>query len=205
MHNIYNNIQYNIINNIINNIKHNIMYKVKNITLREKAAIIFSIITGITDNITFYSIAKGSENNINRESYSKQGKLLKDKQHIQQYYNDAQNIIDQYIVNRVKQLNINTVDINNTDSSNNNNVLDSFSIKNINFTNPTEFIQYLNDQANSIQDEKTKREYLKMLADLLRFKETGGDASGDIQRFYTPQTCQNCLLYNLKADEITQK
>lgn len=178
------------------------MYKIKNISLREKAAIIYSIITGITDNVTFYTIAKGSDNYINKDSYSNMGSKLKSKDHIKQYYTEAQNIIDNYITARIKQLQYND---NLDSSSNNNGLMDSFTIKNINFTDPTEFIQYLNDQANNIQDEKTKREYLKMLADLLRFKETGNDPGNDIQRFYMPVTCQNCMLYNLKADEISQK
>lgn len=178
------------------------MYKIKNISLREKAAIIYSIITGITDNVTFYTIAKGSDNYINKDSYSNMGSKLKSKDHIKQYYTEAQNIIDNYITSRIKQLQYND---NLDSSSNNNGLVDSFTIKNINFTNPTEFIQYLNDQANNIQDEKTKREYLKMLADLLRFKETGNDPGNDIQRFYTPVTCKNCLLYNLKSDEIGKK
>lgn len=181
------------------------MYKVKSITLREKAAIIYSIITGITDNVTFYSIAKGSENYINKDSYSNMGSKLKSKDHIKQYYTEAQNIIDNYIVQRVKQLNINPDNNNYRSDSVINDSLDSFTIKNINFTNPTEFIQYLNDQANNIQDEKTKREYLKMLADLLRFKDGGnGGQDNDIQRFYTPVTCRSCMLYNLKQDEITK-
>lgn len=182
------------------------MYKIKNISLREKAAIIYSIITGITDNVTFYTIAKGSNNYINKDSYSNMGSKLKSKDHIKQYYTEAQNIIDNYITSRIKQLQYND----NLDSGNNNGLLnrdiDSFTLKNINFTDPAEFINYLNNQANNIQDEKTKREYLKMLADLLRFKDGGNSGQeSEIQRFYTPVTCKNCLLYNLKADEISQK
>ena len=189
------------------------MYKIKNITLREKSAIIFQLITGISDNITFYTIARGKETNINRESYSNMGNILKNKEHIKQYYKEAQNIIDNYITARLKQLNDNTINADNDiiDQSDNNNKglndgfnngLNGFSLKNIDFTNPSEFITYLNNQANTIQDEKTKREYLKMLAELLRFKENSATPGEDIQRFYTPQTCKNCLLYNLKADEI---
>ena len=179
------------------------MYKTKEISIKEKAAIIYSLITGIDDNITFNIIAKGKpEININRESYSNSGSQLKNKEYIKAYYANAQNIIDNYITNRIKLLQ-------NNDNSNNiqgeNNDINSFSLKNINFTNPVEFINYLNNQANTIQDEKTRREYLKMLADLLRFKDGSTGPDTEIQRFYTPQTCQNCMLYNLKADEISQK
>lgn len=158
--------------------------KVKNITLREKAAILFSLLTGITDNITFYIIAKGSENNINRESYSTMGMQLKKKEHIQQYYNEAKEILHNYVINHI-------------DSEGN-----TFALKNINFTNPEEFVQYLNAQANTITEERDRREYLKMLADLLRFKEGNKGGADDIQRFYTPQNCQNCELYKLQRSKL---
>ena len=178
------------------------MYKSKDITVKEKAAIIYNIITGINDGITFYTIAKGkTEVNINRESYSNSGNKLKKQQYIIDYYNQAQNIIDNYIGSRINNIkhtdNNGCNDIDNKDNS--------FTLKNIDFTNITEFVTYLNNQANTIQDEKSRREYLKMLADLLRFKDGASGSNDDIQRFYTPQTCKNCMLYNLKADEISQK
>lgn len=179
------------------------MYKSKDITVKEKAAIIYNIITGINDGITFYTIAKGKpELNINRESYTNSGNKLKKQQYIQDYYIQAQNIIDNYISSRI---NIIKQSGNNSSNGDINSKEDSFTLKNIDFTNITEFVTYLNNQANTIQDEKSRREYLKMLADLLRFKDGASGSNDDIQRFYTPQTCKNCLLYNLKADEISEK
>lgn len=66
---------------------------------------------------------------------------------------------------------------------------------NIDFTDRTKFLQYLNSQVNSIEDSKQKTDYLKMIADLLRFKDETGKNNDDIQRFYTPVTCYNCELY----------
>lgn len=164
------------------------MDRVKNITLREKAAIIFTIITGIDDGFTLYTIARGENNHKNRESYLRNGNILKHKEHIQLYYKEAENIINNYIRKRL--------------DGNNNliehgeiNEKDTFTLKNINFTNPEEFISYLNDQANNLPDERDRREYLKMLSDLLRFKEGSKSNMDDIQRFYTPVNCQNCAIY----------
>lgn len=65
----------------------------------------------------------------------------------------------------------------------------------IDFTDRNQFIKYLNQAVNGLQDDKQKTDYLKMLSDLLRFKESETGQENEIQRFYTPLTCQNCALY----------
>lgn len=65
----------------------------------------------------------------------------------------------------------------------------------IDFKNREEFINYLNLQVNACADDKQRIDYLKMLADLQRYKEQKPDQNDDIQRFYTPLTCSNCALY----------
>lgn len=65
----------------------------------------------------------------------------------------------------------------------------------VNFLNPDEFLKFANSQANEIQDEKERREYLKMIANLMNYKE-GDQEQTDIQRFYTPVTCLDCAIYN---------
>lgn len=65
----------------------------------------------------------------------------------------------------------------------------------VDFLNPDEFLKFANQQANEIQDEKERREYLKMIANLMNYKDTDAEQV-DIQRFYTPVVCESCEIYN---------
>lgn len=63
-----------------------------------------------------------------------------------------------------------------------------------NFQNVQEFLNYCTNQANRLTDEKERQFYLKMISDLMQYKETD-KGQNDIQRFYTPLQCSNCPLY----------
>ena len=44
-----------------------------------------------------------------------------------------------------------------------------------------------------------------MLSDNLRYKDTERDENNEIQRFYTPITCENCPIYNkCKSCELSK-
>lgn len=64
-----------------------------------------------------------------------------------------------------------------------------------NFLDRDEFLQFLNTRANQITDDKLRNDILKMLSDNLRYKDTERDENNEIQRFYTPVTCENCEIY----------
>ena len=69
-----------------------------------------------------------------------------------------------------------------------------FAKTDVNFLDRDQFLEYLNQKANSQTDEKLQNETLKMLSDNLRYKD-GEQENNEIQRFYTPLTCQNCEIY----------
>lgn len=73
---------------------------------------------------------------------------------------------------------------------------------NINFRNVDEFLSFANTQANLVKDEKDRREYLKIISDLMRFKEGSQDKDGDIQRFYVPVRCHECPLYKREEETL---
>lgn len=65
----------------------------------------------------------------------------------------------------------------------------------INLLDRDTFLEEINRGANQAKEEKDKREYLKMISDNLRYKESERDENNEIQRFYTPVTCENCTIY----------
>lgn len=72
---------------------------------------------------------------------------------------------------------------------------EKFSAELHDFTNIDAFLQYCNDRANSVTNERDRQQYLKFISDLLSFKNSGPDTKQDIQRFYTPLQCSACPLY----------
>jgi hypothetical protein len=64
------------------------------------------------------------------------------------------------------------------------------------FLNRDEFLKFLNTRANEVTDDKLRNDILKMLSDNMRYKENENEGTAEIQRFYTPQTCENCEIYN---------
>lgn len=65
----------------------------------------------------------------------------------------------------------------------------------VNFLNRDEFLQFLNERANQITDDKQRNDILKMLSDNMRYKESENQENAEIQRFYTPILCENCEIY----------
>lgn len=72
----------------------------------------------------------------------------------------------------------------------------------VNFRDREEFLNYLNDEANRISDDKMRLDVLKMLSDLQRLKEADSGKGDEIQRFYVPQKCEACKLYLAERDNL---
>lgn len=72
----------------------------------------------------------------------------------------------------------------------------------IDFRDREQFLNFLNAEANRIKDGKTRLDVLKMLSDLQRMKEAENGKNGEIQRFYTPLQCSECVLYRKASAEI---
>lgn len=72
----------------------------------------------------------------------------------------------------------------------------------VDFRDREQFLNFLNTEANRIKDGKTRLDVLKMLSDLQRMKEAENGKNGEIQRFYTPLQCSECVLYRKEKREI---
>ena len=158
---------------------------------KEKAAILYHVFTGCKDRAILFEIAEG-ENRLNK---------LKDSSKTQTFYNwyNSQKIQDgikeiTYQVEKIKKEYADKV-IQDRETETREGQQKRLNKENVNFLNPEEFLKFANDQANEIQDEKERREYLKMIANLMNYKESDQEQT-DIQRFYTPVLCESCEIYN---------
>ena len=76
------------------------------------------------------------------------------------------------------------------------------SANNVNFLDRDEFLKFLNDRANEVQDDKLRNDILKMLSDNQRYKDIDKAENQEINRFYTPLTCSDCPLYQEKQKTL---
>lgn len=67
---------------------------------------------------------------------------------------------------------------------------------NIDFTNLDSQLKYLSDKADQvITDDRQRFEIIKLIADIQKRTATEDGPQTDIQRFYTPVACRDCVLY----------
>ena len=163
------------------------------LTQKERAAILLHLIDGVNDRCTLFEIANGETRanklktnkknfNASASSWYRSDKIQEGIKHYIYLLEEKKNKLIQEYKNSI-DCTVATETEPKKQSRND-----------INFLNPEEFLQFANSQANEIQDEKERREYLKMIANLMNYKE--GDAEQtDIQRFYTPVICSECVIY----------
>lgn len=65
-----------------------------------------------------------------------------------------------------------------------------------NFLNLDEFLQYANQQANNVTDEKERRAWVELIGKYMSFKDRSEAEEVEIKRFYTPLECEKCEIYN---------
>lgn len=163
----------------------------ENLTELERAAIIFHIFGGCKDRKILFQIAEG-ENRVNRlnenslkticNTWFNSHKIQSGIKYFLTLKQDHETeIINKYIAGletETKKLH---------EQKNNSGY--------VNLLDRDVFLEEINKGANQAKDEKDKREYLKMISDNLRYKDSDTDETTEIQRFYTPITCENCEIY----------
>ena len=158
---------------------------------REQAAICFHVLGGCNDKTKLFRIACGAER------YNK----LTDKSKgvtVSKWYNTTKiqegikiyKSIQERKTNDLKNEIIAGLETETRKTEGGEQINDS-----TNFLDRDEFLQFLNNRANQITDDKLRNDILKMLSDNLRYKDTERDENNEIQRFYTPITCENCEIY----------
>lgn len=164
---------------------------IEKLTDLERAAIALHLIAGENNRLILYTIAVGAEHvkKLKESSLKVMYNNWFNSHKIQngiRYYSGLLNDREARAVEKFKrELETETTKGNGS----------SFKSTDVNFLNPDEFLKFANQQANEIKDEKERREYLKMIANLMNYKESDQEQT-DIQRFYTPVLCENCEIYN---------
>lgn len=181
------------------------------LTEREKAAIYYAVYAGIKDFKTLWQISRDkpvaeADPRNNGSNVSNWRHSAKVKNYFEQVERERARMIQEERNQAVKEYELKAIQANGkqeeeTKSPNGEKTRSGV----INFQDRAQFLQYLNSQANTITDPKLKADYLKMLSDLLRFKETETGKDNEIQRFYTPISCNICPLYQAKNEIETEK
>lgn len=168
----------------------------ENLTELERAAIIFHIFGGCKDRKILYQIANG-ENKVNKLKPSSLDVMCgnwyrshKIQSAIKYFESLKQENEKEIIKNYLSGIETEATKETKENTPN----------ENTNFLDRDEFLQFLNDRANQITDDKLRNDILKMLSDNLRYKDTERDENNEIQRFYTPVNCENCTIYNKCKD-----
>lgn len=166
----------------------------REITQAEKAAIYYHLVGGCSDWAQLYRIAKGEDayNGLSKESKAPTVSKWKNSDTMQKGIKDISCILQA----EKKELEEKAVREARDEKGNPENLLET------NFLDRDEFLQYLNKQANRIQDEKSRNETLKMISDNLRYKDMDKEGrEDDLMRFYVPLTCHECPLYKQAKEE----
>lgn len=178
-----------------------ICFNMENLTQSEKAALYFQLVENCEDWKVIYKIAIGEKhyNKLKESTQNANTSHWKKSPRIQNAYDEIKRRF-YYKTEEIKQKAIEN-HIEKGSEEPQKGAKRSFA-KATNFLDRDEFLQFLNDRANEIQDDKLRNDILKMLSDNLRYKDTERDENNEIQRFYIPLCCKDCDLYKQKANEM---
>lgn len=156
----------------------------------ERAAAIFYVYAGCTDRKTLFTIAEGTE----RINGLKETSL---KVMAANWFNSHrfQELVRQYkVIKEDEERKIIEKYLSENETETTQGQKAKTAKNGVNFLNPDEFLQFANLQANEITDEKERREYLKMIASLMNYKDSD-DGEQEQIKAYLPVNCQVCDLY----------
>lgn len=162
----------------------------KPLTHQEKAAIYLHLCEGVADRCILYAVAVGTEkaNKLTESSLKTMASNWFKSHRVQSFLKEAKQTRERE-ENEIKEKERTRVETEASQAEREKANPDA-----VNFLNPEEFLKFANQQANEIKDEKERREYLKMIANLMNYKEADQETN-EIQRFYTPILCESCEIY----------
>jgi hypothetical protein len=160
------------------------------LTDQEKAAILYHVYTGFKDREILFKIAEG-ENRYNRLKETSRRQTIHVWFNSEKIQNGIKEITFQ-VEQKKRDIQEKAILAAKTETSDG--TRPAAIAQNVNFLNPDEFLKFASQKANELQDEKEKREYLKMIANLMNYKDSDREET-EMQRFYTPVTCLECAIY----------
>lgn len=184
-------------------------YKVRELTKREKAAIIYGIVTGCKDWNEIYLIARSPDpehDATTKKTLREYASKWKHTAAVVQFYNEQAEIY-RLKFDAAAAATAALPDAeggggggNETDKPG------KRGGKNpkIDFTETANALQELNRLANEIQDPKARADAIQAIQKLIAQTKTESDAGAEIHRFYTSLRCRDCVLYkrSKEIDEI---
>lgn len=162
-------------------------------TERQKAAILFHILTGCKDREILFRIAEGDDrcNKLKINSKSQTFSNWYNSQIIQEGIKETIYKIEQEKKHIAEKaiLEFRKNETETTKGGKDHNFNGS-----TNFLNRDEFLQFLNERANEVKDDKQLTDTLKMISDNLRYKDSDKEGENEQIKAYLPIQCYSCEL-----------